>query len=735
MSCQEGSNHTLSISIPGAESSQGDLLDVSAFSAEKTIEVCGKYEGSYCILGSHDGSSFAPVLMFKSDGSRPSRQACRFFARYLMVRRQAMNLTTVTATMTARESINCDATGTVGANQFIALGQISAGAGVGPGTTIDLWSLVAPTGFDSFDVVCSGDFEGTIAIEGSQDAKNFSPIGEDSAGELTGGFTLGPPGNPRRAPAETSPIFVRSPVRYLRTNLKPGTIVRGPVNITIGGSQNCAGTTPPIAGWSLDSMRLYAIDQENGDDSRLGYVDLKSKTIEGYKAACKSAKSLARRTVAGLGAVFPRVGAGRLVEVLVSRGSYDDPLEKLLGGAGGYAQGSGLRGTGTNPTAGCEAFDGSLNDCVYAGGQTPSGLNEAGYSPDVGSNNVLALTPVGGGVASFPAEPAKPLGLCLRFGNDVPTAALRNACYTIVAVNGGNVTTNGDIVRTALDICFIEDGGVVLPSSNFGENSMLPDATNNLPGWSLNGVRFTGTSRFFGGRWQAVKSSTTGLGAMKEGCLTIGGIGSCNYVHPIYGSIVVGGGLHNTGNCTVGKRASIQGDFGLVNEGILSLSSPESFSLGGFGVIGGGLQMNGGCVADANAPIGAPHPSVTNPAPRIIGPVPTRGVVDMEIGYLMLSGIDLTNSGSLPAIVVLGSGLILSIGGDKHGIVTGVLGNNDVGLDLVRAYGCTIAWSIRPTVTGALGDVRLGTGIIISWSDLAAAGTTVDGHGNHLSGP
>jgi len=160
----------------------------------------------------------------------------------------------------------------MGLNQFIALGVIPANAGVGPRPAVDTWTLVPPRGFDpGFTAICVGDFEGTIALEGSLDGVNFQPIGVDSTQDVfvlqtesagaVGGFTLGAKANRfdggsfsgilssdavhRDAHYSSEPTFELSPlnvpdvVRFVRANVRPGTRLFGPVQITLGGQQNC----------------------------------------------------------------------------------------------------------------------------------------------------------------------------------------------------------------------------------------------------------------------------------------------------------------------------------------------------------------------------------------------------------------------------------------------------------------------------------------------------------------
>src|SRR5215831_17835642 len=93
----------------------------------------------------------------------------------------------------------------MGLNNFIALQTIPANTQPSaPQPIVDIWALIPPTGFEpGFTIICTGDFDGTIAIEGSLDGVGFNPIGKslrarslpillagDDNDDVVGGFTL-----------------------------------------------------------------------------------------------------------------------------------------------------------------------------------------------------------------------------------------------------------------------------------------------------------------------------------------------------------------------------------------------------------------------------------------------------------------------------------------------------------------------------------------------------------------
>lgn len=143
----------------------------------------------------------------------------------------------------------------MGANNFIAFATVPAGAQVGPKAAVDLWALVPATGLDpGFNVMCTGEFRGTIAVEGSLTGTEFNPVGS---------FTLGSPQlvGPFEPTFELAPVVVDEVVRYLRLRVMPGTVVTGAVFVTAGGAQNCDCNT---GGGGPDP---YDLDPENVDNS------------------------------------------------------------------------------------------------------------------------------------------------------------------------------------------------------------------------------------------------------------------------------------------------------------------------------------------------------------------------------------------------------------------------------------------------------------------------------------
>ena len=77
--CQGGTNKVLALDVPSSDNSVGNSVDTSDMVGEKTIEITGDYTGSYTVLGSHNGTSYAPVATFDSGaGNQGIKQSVPF---------------------------------------------------------------------------------------------------------------------------------------------------------------------------------------------------------------------------------------------------------------------------------------------------------------------------------------------------------------------------------------------------------------------------------------------------------------------------------------------------------------------------------------------------------------------------------------------------------------------------------------------------------------------------------
>lgn len=510
----------------------------------------------------------------------------------------------------------------------------------------------------------------------------------------------------------------------------PGT-ARAVVQWDAAGAGNNAQAT-----WPAANARVYAVDFVNGNDANVGYADMTTTGAAAYAVACAAAGLAAKKTIAGLASIFPRIGNGRTVEVVIANGgvntvqAYAGQLGDFLSGCYGYFQVN-VRATGTNTTAGAVAFDGSAADCIYQGGITFAGGNVAGYNPVGASTTSLPCQLAGGGAAALPAEPAIPLGLRVRFDAATTTAALRNQCRQIAAVSGGNTITP-QTAFTAVpangDVFYIEDMGITVGATNVslgltGDNAFSSDVVAS----AITGINFSAGL--------TLSSTGTELAFCRTTSPTVTGVNSLNvgqlYIHVVRGALTVGGGLRCDGapffNGVGGGQFLLSG---VVSTGTTSLFGPGIVQWRDGSYVSGHITVgrnNNGAGVDLSDTLPSVGALSAQSRPRIVGRLSII-TSNTSIGLL-----DITGAGGSPAIQIEGTSTVSF----ANGLVSGSTGNNDVGLDLTLSFGSTIIiGTTLPTVTGLAGDVRLGDGTIMSWSQVLNGMIDVNGNRfiNRLNG-
>jgi hypothetical protein len=254
------------------------------------------------------------------------------------------------------------------------------------------------------------------------------------------------------------------------------------------------------ATWPRDRARIYAIDPSAPDDTGLGYADMTGTTAADYKTACALAGTRAKKTNAGLAAIWPSFGADRMVVVLMKAGVYTDSPELWYNQTTGYRDQFPLvRGTVTNATAGSVAFAGDENDSRMAGLVTGAGMNSAGYDPTAGATvDTIPCQLFGGGAAGFAfGGTARPAGLRLRFDINAGQAALRGICRDVFKATDADtviVSRNLPVAPLAGDTFYLEEFGVVLPNvvELIGADPPLVDSTKPAITSGSVGAQFVG---------------------------------------------------------------------------------------------------------------------------------------------------------------------------------------------------------------------------------------------------
>jgi len=487
-------------------------------------------------------------------------------------------------------------------------------------------------------------------------------------------------------------------------------VAAGDPGITVSTTAGVA-TVGQVVGaeWTVGLCRVYAVDGVNGNDANKGFADPATNSAGDYAIACAAAGAVAKKTVAGLAAIFPRHGAGRTVEVVFAAGSYAGSVADFLKGCEGYATLPVVRGTSTNATAGAVAFAGTTQDASYVGAITATGLNAAGYNPNGSiTTSSIQCVKAGGGAPTFGAEPALPLGLRNRFDSATTTAGLRNICRQISQVSGTDtiaLQTVEPALPVGTDVFYTEQPGVAFTG------------VCNLDAAGTQGAIFAGID--FG----AAGTMTNTCGRFTFAFCVIGAQWTYNgadelvtvaqsYTHPVLGALTIGGGFR----CTIALLSRAQFALaGLVSSSNTTISGPRNTSIWGAGCAALNVRI-GNWLGDQNFDtfqgpnVGVPS-SVTVGLPHTFGAASGAGL-QINGSMLTLGAMNLIGAGASPAIQLLGKNSILI-----KGVLAGSTGNTDVGLDLQNATDTTIAIQNTqvPTVTGTAGDLRWGNQALGVW--------------------
>lgn len=494
------------------------------------------------------------------------------------------------------------------------------------------------------------------------------------------------------------------------------------------------------ASWPVANVRWYAVDGTNGSDSNSGFSDV-SSAAAGLSAV---------KTLAGLGAVLPRIGANRKVVIIIAAGTYTDGLQAFLAGLSGYAATFPIVvGTVTNATSGAVAFSGSVADKIQAGFVTSTGMNAPGYNPVAPfSQTDLKCLTVAAGAPGFPSEATCPIpmGHRIRFDANTTTAALRNVAVNIIGISASDTLTLPNVVTGAgglpavpvgTDTFYIEMPGVIVGATFLaGSKSEGNQSVSQYFGAiQLVGISFTVTMEFQAGTFRlAGCSASVGIAARIGSFVQL----AFNYNDETGTLRQVGSMLRTTGggsSLTMNTVAGNDENTAMIAAGTVSILGGIQFHLSNGSFVLNGLQLlnlhgdvtTGNPVApSANSTIGAR--SANNQSPLRV-----RGVSGNATGssagvfifgcQITLNRMDVASAGAFPAITVCGSNTIV-----VSTTLTGSAGNTDVGLDLTNSRNSVIMMWGLPTLTGTLGDVRLQDGTIITWATAAAGVVDVGGN-------
>jgi len=403
------------------------------------------------------------------------------------------------------------------------------------------------------------------------------------------------------------------------------------------------------ADWTIDVCRVYAISNATGSDLFLGYADPTTTGTAAYAIGCAAAGLVAKKTFSGLGAILPREGAGRTAEIVIEGdvSSYAGDLTTLLAGCTGYLSIT-VRGTGTNTTAGCTAFDGSVADCLYLGATTAPSMNSAGYKPtEGGTTTSVPCTKFDLSAAGFAAEPTvSGHGYRIRFDANTQTVALRNATSYFCKVTGSTLTLVAALAAAPAapvagvggDVFYIEKAGVTWSGTA---------AFRGLGGGLLNlaGVGSATTLNIFNANVNSVSFCQSGTSMSFSDCVV-----SLNrsYAHPVHGTITASGSRSGT-SLTVNR--SFVAAIGITSGTSSSFAQCPFVSLGNGCVTGSGNASFSQCPAITWGSTGA---SPTVVARTLAGGIVLNGFCSIGCGQGEFNG--------QTAITILGARNFVNLG-------------------------------------------------------------------------
>ena len=333
----------------------GPAADVSSLVGPKTVTLTGTFGGTYTLLASHDGATFAPVLTFDSAGLESVKMTLD--DAYASVRLRAHS--------SRPNNVSVTVAGELGAGQnfFSPVATFTTG---GRGPVVDLATLFPPTGLEEeVNFICDGGFTGSVLVEGSNDGVLFNPLGV-----FQGGASSRPGAS---QVLELSPLSTPDKVRYVRATAAGSVTSR--VTVTVGGRIPAAGGGgggSSVADWS--NVRYIFLDGDAGDDAHLGYIDAPAGTV--FTPA--QTTPVAVKTTHRVNQIRVPVGAGHMCVVLIKPRAGFAPYDLVAAGDGlGSDDRSGLSGYSLLHTRGSDLTN-SLADRQQLG-YVPSFL---GPNPD-----------------------------------------------------------------------------------------------------------------------------------------------------------------------------------------------------------------------------------------------------------------------------------------------------------------------------------------------------------------
>jgi len=536
-----------------------------------------------------------------------------------------------------------------------------------------------------------------------------------------------------------------------RLRFNSGNFLEASVN---GGAY--APITPPSTGdnatWSLSVCRYYLIDYDGGNDGNVGYVDAApGSTITPTGKALK--------TIERFHQIFPKVGSGRMVAVLVKPRSGGATYKKQDGVTDDGFNFTGVNGYAVILRRGSTDLTNSASDRISLGAIIASTGPNGDSSWTVGSGSTSSITINAG---TLPTTDSL-VGYRIRFTPTTTTTALRNVCGFINAQTSGvgTITIGGNLGTSPVngDTFWIERPGVRIASFKEADSATAwplaqftayaPTNANDLLR-TLSTVGFAGTSSSMtftiGASAQATYSFVEVINGSATSVVGNGGALGTVWIQDFYqdetGAVVVtGAGLRSAGRVgikTLGAFVAYSsaflwapgGDVSLITQAAsIGVGGKGSYFAGGVRLVGGAAKVEGGASTFGYLDfLGA---GSVERRTRLIGNLA------VNMNEVSIYGVNITGAGSSAAIALgassyIGNNQFMRVAIDD---VVGSSGNTRCGIDTTAVYNCTLrlGTQVANTVTGSLGDIIIADSVVLSHSYFTKY-TRADAQGNQFVG-
>lgn len=524
-----------------------------------------------------------------------------------------------------------------------------------------------------------------------------------------------------------------APGPYKALLRKAGDVVAGPAGPD--GPAGAAGATGPMgltgASWALTSVRYFILDNENGNDANTGYIDAAAGTN-----LSATAPAVARKTIAGLLSILPRVGDGRTAVILFKARAVADKRWMQADGVTPDDLRLALSGYSQVIIRSCTDYSNTTADRGGAGTIVSTGPNGDG------SWTVAAAAAVGNTVQVAAGALPTDTTLLGRRVRVVSGTRANQASGIYRSIDASNfITQQQNSIFTGGGLQVGDTFWIEKPAVSFA-NIQIQIAESIVAGstCAIVGLRSDGFLTVTGaGQINIAFVEAAGITVFRR----ISVLSLLNSFFDEVSSAVITPGSafrHESGSCTVQGIDSLSFNHAaMLSTSAASLQFINNINSGAScwfhraptitSNFGGKSSGYNSSIAVANTRFGR-DPTATATERTWINGIQAAGLrVQANID---LVGIDFNNQGAAACVLVQGNGHNISF----NDLVSTSGGNTGVAVDLQSARNCRIVIGQRAacTVSPTGGEVKLAdNSTIVTWASLTTS-DVLDTGGNHLVG-